>query len=52
MLALMFDMNDLWEKYGLTKLRQQANGEWPVNGQERKRFWENKTIRPDIVYAI
>ncbi|WP_316807313.1 5-methylcytosine restriction system specificity protein McrC [Pedobacter agri] len=49
MLALMFDMNDLWEKYVLAKLQQQANGEWLVKGQDSKRFWEYKTIRPDIV---
>lgn len=49
MLALMFDMNDLWEKYVLAKLQQQANHEWLVKGQESKRFWEYKTISPDIV---
>ena len=49
MLALMFDMNDLWEKYVLAKLQQQANKQWLVKGQDSKRFWEYKTIRPDIV---
>jgi len=49
MLALMFDMNNLWEKYVLAKLQQQANQEWLVKGQDSKRFWEHKTIRPDIV---
>lgn len=49
MLALMFDMNDLWEKYLLAKLQQQAEGKWLVKGQDSKRFWEGKTIRPDIV---
>jgi 5-methylcytosine-specific restriction enzyme subunit McrC len=49
MLALMFDMNDLWERYVLAKLKQQADGEWLVKGQDTKRFWEGKTIRPDIV---
>lgn len=49
MLALMFDMNDLWERYVLAELKQQAGGEWLVKGQDSKRFWEGKTIRPDIV---
>ncbi|WP_162796314.1 McrC family protein [Pedobacter namyangjuensis] len=49
MLALMFDMNDLWEKYVLAKLQQQANQEWLVKGQDSKQFWERKTMRPDIV---
>lgn len=49
MLAIMFDMNDLWEKYVFTKLQQQANNQWLVKGQDSKRFWEYKTIRPDIV---
>jgi 5-methylcytosine-specific restriction enzyme subunit McrC len=49
MLAVMFDMNDLWEKYILAKLQQQANSEWQVKGQDSKRFWEYKNIRPDIV---
>ncbi|MFN0255634.1 McrC family protein [Pedobacter ureilyticus] len=49
MLALMFDMNDLWEKYVLAKLKQQAGSEWLVKGQDSKTFWENKSIKPDIV---
>lgn len=48
MLALMFNMNELWENYILLKLQQQATG-WLVKGQDSKRFWEGKTIRPDIV---
>lgn len=48
MLALLFNMNELWESYVLIKLQQQAN-DWIVKGQESKVFWEGKTIRPDIV---
>lgn len=48
MLALMFDMNDLWEKYVLMSLKKQAK-DWRVIGQASKRFWESKTIRPDII---
>lgn len=49
MLALMFDMNDLWEKYVLALLKRHALGRWLIKGQDSKRFWEGKTIRPDIV---
>ncbi|RZL69809.1 MAG: restriction endonuclease [Pedobacter sp.] len=48
MLALLFDMNMLWEQYILIKLQQQAKG-WIIRGQESKKFWESKSIRPDIV---
>ncbi|WP_443939459.1 McrC family protein [Pedobacter sp. MW01-1-1] len=48
MLALLFDMNDLWEQYILIKL-QRGSKDWVVKGQDGKRFWETKTMRPDIV---
>lgn len=48
MLALMFDMNDLWEKYVLMSLEKQAK-DWRVIGQASKLFWESKIIRPDII---
>jgi 5-methylcytosine-specific restriction enzyme subunit McrC len=48
MLALLFNMNDLWEGYVLTKL-QQATKEFKVYGQQGKTFWKGKTMRPDIV---
>lgn len=51
-LALMFDMNKLWEEYVLTQLRRRLHNHI-VKGQEIKLFWEGdsgtKTIRPDIV---
>ena len=54
-LALMFDMNDLWEKYVLVCLRKAgAEQKITVKGQAIKGFWKPmegylKTIRPDIV---
>lgn len=48
MLALLFDMNNLWEEYILAKLKQSdkiAN----VYGQQSKSFWNGISIRPDIV---
>ncbi|MEA3447420.1 MAG: restriction endonuclease, partial [Bacteroidota bacterium] len=50
-LALMFDMNLLWEEFVLVSLRK--NKELNVKGQRKKYFWKpdggrKRTIRPDI----
>jgi len=51
MLALLFDMNSLWEEYILIRLKQAAaTQDWvQVTGQQSKGFWNGITIRPDIV---
>lgn len=50
MLALLFDMNILWEEYILIRLKQAAEEKgFTVEGQNSKRFWKNISIRPDIV---
>jgi len=50
MLALLFDMNSLWEEYILIQLRRViATKEIEVNGQESKDFWKGNSLRPDIV---
>lgn len=49
MIALMFDMNMLWEEYVYRVLKRELRSEWEVHGQKRKRFWEKKVIKPDIV---
>lgn len=50
MLALLFDMNILWEEYILIRLKEAGNQiGWKVYGQNTKRFWKNISIRPDIV---
>lgn len=49
MIALMFDMNMLWEEYIYRVLRKELTADWEVLGQSRKRFWEHKVIRPDII---
>jgi 5-methylcytosine-specific restriction enzyme subunit McrC len=50
MLALLFDMNSLWEEYILIRLKQVADDkEFKVYGQNSKGFWKNISIRPDIV---
>lgn len=53
-LALMFDMNMLWEKFVRKSLQQHAPDDLEVSGQVSKDFWKpktghTKTIRPDIV---
>lgn len=48
MLALLFNMNDLWEQYVRQQL-QRSSKDVRVYGQQSQRFWKNKTIRPDIV---
>lgn len=49
MLALLFDMNSLWEEYILIRLQQAAEKGIAVYGQASKGFWKNISIRPDIV---
>ncbi|WP_411973186.1 McrC family protein [Sphingobacterium sp. Lzh-3] len=48
MLALLFNMNELWEQYVLTQLLNYSK-DWTIWGQESKRFWRDKTLRPDIL---
>lgn len=50
MLALLFDMNALWEGYILKKLKEVArDSDLRVYGQESKQFWNTRRVRPDIV---
>jgi len=50
MLALLFDMNSLWEEYILIQLKKIAPKHTiEVYGQNSKSFWNGITIRPDIV---
>jgi len=51
MLALLFDMNALWEEYVLVRLRHEARKrpDVEVMGQNTKTFWNGITIRPDVV---
>jgi 5-methylcytosine-specific restriction enzyme subunit McrC len=55
-LALMFDMNKLWEKFVFTSLRKKMENKYRVIAQNSKDFWQPKTgyktrIRPDIVIS-
>jgi 5-methylcytosine-specific restriction enzyme subunit McrC len=48
MLALLFDMNSLWEEYILARLKH-SEKDVTVYGQQSTTFWNNISIRPDIV---
>ena len=49
MLALLFDMNSLWEDYILKRLKNSKTDNIEVFGQKTKEFWNGVNIRPDIV---
>lgn len=50
MLALLFDMNNLWEEYVLVKLKQACgDNDIEVYGQNSTGFWNCINIQPDIV---
>ena len=55
MLAILFDMNDLWEEYIYRQLYKNKHKDWVIRSQNSKQFWQLnsnrhfKTIRPDIV---
>lgn len=51
-LALLFDMNMLWEKYIYVQLKKVVDKVFKVRQQVSKPFWQHKTIRPDIVLTI
>lgn len=53
-LALMFDMNKLWEQFVYMSLRKHKNDEHTITAQTSKFFWKPENgsrskIRPDIV---
>ena len=49
MIALLFDMNKLWEEYIYRVLQKSPNSDFEISFQNSDSFWENKTIRPDLV---
>ena len=49
-IAILFDMNNLWEKYIFRMLQKdQKDVGYEVSYQNRMKFWNNKVIKPDIV---
>jgi len=49
LLAILFDMNLLFEEYVYQQLRRQQSRDFIVRRQQQKSFWKRKQIRPDIV---
>lgn len=49
LLALLFDMNALWEEYIYRILQKEYGTEWHIRGQQSRYFWERQRIRPDLV---
>jgi 5-methylcytosine-specific restriction enzyme subunit McrC len=49
LLALLFDMDRLWEEYIYRSLANSIPKEFDISPQKPAKFWENRTIRPDIV---
>ena len=55
-LALLFDMNRLWEAYVFSLLRSEAPPELRITKQQSRKFWSPEggrvtTVRPDIVVS-
>jgi 5-methylcytosine-specific restriction enzyme subunit McrC len=54
-LAILFDMNDLWEEYIFRQLYKNKPANWVIRSQNSKQFWKlnsgnsYKTVRPDII---
>jgi 5-methylcytosine-specific restriction enzyme subunit McrC len=49
MLTLLFDMNKLWEEFIYRILQRHKPENYSISYQNSEKFWEHKTIRPDIV---
>lgn len=53
-LALMFDMNLLWERFVFVSLKRNKGKDWTVKAQNSTNFWKNESgnssrIKPDIL---
>ncbi len=49
MIAILFNMNTLWEEYIFRMLLKTEQVKYIIRKQRPLKFWEDKTIRPDIV---
>ena len=48
-MALLFDMNKLWEEYIYRMLLRSKTGDLNISFQNKKYFWENRKIKLDLV---
>ena len=49
MIALLFNMNELWEEYMLKKLKEAAKPGVDILGNRYLPFWRRNRLEPDIV---
>ncbi|BDS12014.1 McrC family protein [Aureispira anguillae] len=47
-LAILFDMNQLFEHYIYQQLKKHLDDSWTIRAQASKRFWASRNLRPDI----
>jgi 5-methylcytosine-specific restriction enzyme subunit McrC len=53
MIAILFDMNRLWEEFVFRVLSNNLDGKrYRLSFQNKRDFWDNKTIRPDIYMEV
>ncbi len=52
LIAVLFDMNVLFEEYVFRQLQQLQNDTIQVFRQQSKSFWNRRSIRPDMVLQI
>lgn len=54
-LALLFDMNELWEEFIYRRISMAAGDDWEIRYQNQRNFWTsselgvNKVLKPDLV---
>lgn len=57
-LAILFDMNDLWEEYIYRQIQHHNTKSWKIQPQDERIFWKQtnkkrqKNIKPDIVVSF
>lgn len=49
MLAILFDMNKLWEQYIFRMLLKTNSKQIEIKSQEKQLFWENRQVSPDLI---
>lgn len=49
LIALLFDMNLLFEEYVYRQIKKQQNEDFIVKRQQQKPFWNRRYLRPDIL---
>jgi 5-methylcytosine-specific restriction enzyme subunit McrC len=50
-LSILFDMEKLWEKFIHRLLASRLPEGWELVDQDRKAFWEDREIKPDLLFT-